>query len=270
MEDEIRGLKVFHPKPVPTAVLAFDARGHGPDPVVVLIHGWPLNRSIWSEVTPRIAAAGFRVLAPDLPGFGDSPPVDPSGTTVESYSDHVSGFLAAFSRRRFAVAGHSFGGYVALALADRHPDLVSGLGLVASRTTADNEMARQGRHETITKVRAGGPKALLPGLPEKLVGPEADPRWRREAARLIEGSRPDGVIAGLSAMVARPDRTRTFESFVGPRLVIHGTVDALIPLYEAAEAPIREILSGVGHMPMWESPEATADAVIRFARSVRI
>ena len=114
-------------------MLAFDSTGHGRDSVVVLIHGWPLNRSIWSGVAARIAAAGSRVLAPDLPGFGDSPSIEIGRATVDAYADEVAKFIGSFRVRRLAVAGHSFGGYVALALAERLPDQVAGLGLIASR-----------------------------------------------------------------------------------------------------------------------------------------
>jgi len=254
-------------------VLAFDSIGHGKDSIVVLVHGWPLNRSIWSEVGARIAASGPRVLAPDLPGFGESPSIDLGGATVEAYADEVAEFMEPFKARRIALAGHSFGGYVALALAERHPGMVEGLGLIASRTTADSETARRGRHDTIGKVRAGGTKILLPGLAEKLVGPRALER-RKQAALLIERARPDGLIAALAAMAARPDRTATFDSFTRPRLVIHGTEDALIPVSEAARIgrgppDVRVILEGVGHMPMWEAPEATAEAIIAWTKALR-
>jgi len=255
-------------------VLAFDSTGHGKDLVVVLIHGWPLNRSIWSVVAPRVAAAGFRVLAPDLLGFGDSPPIDFGRATVEAYADEVATFIEPFKARTLAVAGHSFGGYVALALAERHPNAVAGLGLIASRTTADSETARRGRHDTIENVRSGGTKALLPGLAEKLVGPRGAVEWRPRATQMIERARPDGVMAGLAAMAARPDRTGVFNSFGGPRLVIHGAEDGLIPISEAARTgpsppDTRVIVEGVGHMPMWETPEATADAMITWASSLR-
>jgi len=255
-------------------VLAFDSIGHEKDSVVVLIHGWPLNRSIWSGVAARIAAAGSRVLAPDLPGFGDSPSIELGRATVEAYADEVAKFIGAFKARRVAVAGHSFGGYVALALAEKRPDAVAALGLIASRTAADSETARRGRHDTIEKVRGAGTKALLPGLAEKLVGARAALEWRPQATLMIERARPDGVIAALAAMAARPDRTAVFNSFAGPRLVIHGTEDGLIPVSEAARiAPsppdVGRILDGIGHLPMWEAPEATADAVISWANSLR-
>ena len=258
----------------PSRVLAFDSTGHGKDSVVVLLHGWPLNRSIWSGVAARIAAAGSRVLAPDLPGFGESPSIEIGRATVDAYADEVARFIGPFRAGRVAVAGHSFGGYVALALAERLPDQVAGLGLIASRTTADSETARQGRHDTIEKVRQSGTKVLLPGLAEKLVGPRGGATWRRQAELLIERARPDGVIAALAAMANRPDRTAIFDSFGGPRLVIHGTEDALIPISEAARIErgppdVHVILEGAGHTPMWDASEATAEAIIAWTRALR-
>ena len=94
----------------PPRVLAFDSVGHGSNPVVVLFHGWPLNRSVWSAVMSRVAAAGLRVLAPDLPGFGESPSIE-LGRERPAESPHAEdrdphrfegGILRAFSL--FAVA----------------------------------------------------------------------------------------------------------------------------------------------------------------------
>lgn len=255
-------------------MLAFDSVGNGPDPLVVLVHGWPLDRSTWQGVAARVARAGYRVLAPDLPDFGESPPSNVPLASVEAFADAVASFLAAFGSHRFAIAGHSFGGYVALALAERRPDLAAGLGLISCRTTADSDPARQGRRETIEKVRAGGSKALLPGLAEKLVGPRGASTWGPQATRLIERTRPSAVIAGLAAMASRPDRTAIFEFFPGPRLVVHGSADAIIPIAEAANPTngppaVRTIFPDVGHMPMWEAPEATSDAIIAWAKSLR-
>src|SRR6266705_3989322 len=193
-------------------MLAHDAAGRGDDPVVVLVHGWPLNRTIWSEVSPRLAASGIRVLAPDLPGFGESPPLLGPSPRVEAYAAELAAFLEAFGPHRFAVAGHSFVGYVALALAEASPHLVGGLGLIASRTGPDNDTVRRGRLETIDKVRAGGTKVLLPGLAEKLVGTGGAAAWRPRASRIIEHVRAESVIAGLTAMASRPYRTSGIET----------------------------------------------------------
>ncbi len=251
-------------------MLAFDAFGKTENPCVVLLHGWPLDRTIWAEVGLAVAGQGYRVLAPDLPSFGDSSPVPAGRETVEEAADQVAEFLKGSGPRSAAVAGHSFGGYVALALAERHADLVAGLGLVASRTSADSEVARKGRLETIEKVRASGAQALLPDLPKRLLAPNAPAGLVEKAHALVERARPEGIVLGLAAMAARPDRSHILRDFPGPVLVVHGDADQLIPVEQASPVPrpdadVREILPGVGHLPPWEAPEATARAVAAWA-----
>lgn len=254
-------------------MLAHDDRGRKGDPAVVLLHGWPLDRGIWSEVAERVGAAGFRVLCPDLPAFGASPALEEARWTVEAYADEVAAFLRQEGTGRAAVAGHSFGGYVALALAERSPDLVGALGLVSSRTVADSDTARAGRRATIEKVRASGAAALLPGLADRLLAPVAAPDLRARAEAVIARCPPQAIIAGLAAMAARPDRTGVLESFPRPLLVLHGTLDQTIPIAEAPQpgrqsGPMdRVVLEGAGHMPMWEDPAKTADAILGWARS---
>lgn len=254
-------------------MLAYEEEGPKSAPSVVLVHGWPLDRSIWSSVSARVARAGFRVLAPDLPGFGASPPLELDDPTVESYARTVVSFLRTQGAAPVALAGHSFGGYVALALAEAHPRTVAGLGLVSSRAIADSEAARRGREETVAKVRAQGTRALLPGLAEKLLPRSAEEGWVRAASALIEKAHPDGVVAALQAMARRPDRSTSLERFPGPLLVVHGEADDLIPITEAArprapKGPVfSRVLPRVGHMPMWEAPEETSDALIEWARA---
>ncbi len=254
-------------------MLEHDAYGREGDPRVVLLHGWPLDRSIWSDVAPPLADAGFRIVCPDLPGFGRSPPLPSAEWTVESYAESVAEWVRGSGRDRVAVAGHSFGGYVALALAELHRDLVAGLALVASRTGADSEAARAGRSATIEKVEARGTSALLPDLAARLVAPDAPEAIRSRGERLIAACRPEALVAGLAAMAARPDRTAVLESFPRPLLVLHGGADQLIPVAEAPRparqaAPMdRVIVPKVGHMPMWEAPGPTAEAIRAWAAS---
>lgn len=254
-------------------MLAHDAYGREGDPEIALLHGWPLDRSIWSEVAPRLVASGFRVLCPDLSGFGGSEPLDPGRWSVEGFADEVADFLDERASGRVAVAGHSFGGYVALALAERRPERLAALGLVSSRTIADTDAARAGRLATIEKVRASGAAVLLPDLPAKLLAPTAPAELRSRAEALIGACLPEAIVAGLAAMAARPDRTGIFESFPRPLLVLHGSADQLVPVAEAPQparqaAPLdRVLLEGIGHMPMWEEPAKAADAIAAWART---
>src|SRR2546422_11303762 len=105
----------------PSRVLAFDSTGYGKDSVVVLLHGWPLNRSIWSGVAARIAAAGSRGLAPDLPGIGDSPSIQLGPATARAYADDEAKFIRPFKARPVRVGGYSVGGRVPRARPGERP-----------------------------------------------------------------------------------------------------------------------------------------------------
>ena len=254
-------------------MLAHDTYGREGAPRVVLLHGWPLNRRIWSAVATELGKDGFHVLCPDLPGFGESAPLSADRWTVEAFAVEVGTFLRGTAGGRVAIAGHSFGGYVALALAERDRDSVAGLGLVSSRTIADSEAARAGRFVTMEKVRAQGVQALLPDLAAKLLAPAAPEPLRSRAAETIRACPSEAVVAGLAAMAARPDRTAVFEAFPRPRLVLHGEADQLIPVAEAARAERRAapahrvLLRAVGHMPMWEAVPETVDALRVWAQA---
>ncbi len=252
-------------------MLAISSYGAAGDPPIVLLHGWPLDRSLWSDVAADLVFGGFRVVCPDLPGFGGSPAAPPEHWSVEAFADEVADLIDTMSDAPVPVAGHSFGGYVALALADAHADRVAGLGLVASRTGADSDAARAGRMATIAKVRAQGTSALLPDLAAKLLAPGASDGLRLRAERLVRACPPDAVVAGLTAMAARPDRGYVPLVLPRPLLVVHGTADQLIPVAEAAqpsrpERGTRTILEGIGHLPMWEAPRETAAAIAAWAR----
>lgn len=253
-------------------MLAHSSYGVVGDPTVVLLHGWPLDRSLWADVASDLAASGFRVVCPDLSGFGESPPLDREDWTVEGFADPVADLVEELGVAPVPIAGHSFGGYVALALADRRADLVAGVGLVASRTGADSDAARAGRQATIARVRAQGTQALLPDLAARLLAPDAKPELRTRAERLVGSCPPEAVIAGLTAMAARPDRGFLLESLARPWLVVHGTADQIIPLADAAQAthPVstvtRVLIPGVGHLPMWEAIGETTRALGQWAR----
>ncbi len=252
-------------------MLAHDAYGREGSPRIVLLHGWPLDRTIWSEVAPPLADAGFRVLCPDLPGFGGSPPLPEPRWTIEAFALEVAGFVRGTGSDSVALAGHSFGGYVALALADADREDLAGLGLVASRTSADSDATRAGRQATIAKVRARGTESLLPDLAAKLLAPGASLDLERRAEQRIRACPPRAVVAGLTAMAARPDRGVVLDAFPRPRLVLHGAADQTIPVAEVARPSSaagtihRRVLEGVGHLPMWESVQETTQALARWA-----
>src|SRR5215208_3562542 len=109
--------------------LAYDRRGTG-NPLV-LLHGFPLDHHLWDEVVPLLEDM-FDIILPDLRGFGESTTAD-SPYGMDDYASDIAGLLDELSIHKVAVAGHSMGGYVALAFARLYPERISGLGLVSSQ-----------------------------------------------------------------------------------------------------------------------------------------
>ena len=125
----------------------------GPGPVVVLLHGFPLSRAMWEEQLAGIGSI-YRVIAPDLRGFGESPV--PEGVyTMDAMADDVVELLETLDiMGPVVVGGLSMGGYVALSLAARYPTRVRALILMDTRAGADTPEAAQGREATARAVLA--------------------------------------------------------------------------------------------------------------------
>ena len=122
--------------------LAYTRQGKGGP--LVLLHGYPLDHHLWDEVVPLLEDT-FDLIIPDLRGFGESTTVD-TPYTMEDFASDLAGLLDQLGIQRAAIAGHSMGGYVALAFARLYPERVSGLGLVSSQVLADPPDRKEGRY----------------------------------------------------------------------------------------------------------------------------
>src|SRR6187549_2524864 len=144
-------------------------REMGSGPAVVLAHGYPLDGAMWSGVA-RVLAERFRVLKPDFPGCGETEaPAEPS---MDDYADFLAAVLEGLPAPR-GLAGFSMGGYAALALMRRRPDLVGALALVDTRATPDDDAGRAKRDEAAASARAGGAAAIADGMVPRLLSAES-------------------------------------------------------------------------------------------------
>jgi len=229
---------------------------------LVLLHGYPFNHTMWEKAVAKFEA-DRRFLAPDLRGFGvELGSAEPS---LELMADDVAQQLPGEA----VVIGFSMGGYVALALAEKHPELVAGLALINSQTAADTEEARQGRRAMIEKVRKEGMRAATDAAIPKLF---ANPREElsRYALKGAERAGVAGITWALEAMARRPDRTQVLRQLGKPILILHSTEDKFIPVARARElatllkAKYVEI-EGAGHCTPLEGPDKVAAAIKDFA-----
>jgi pimeloyl-ACP methyl ester carboxylesterase len=167
------------------------------------------------------------------------------------------------------------GGYVLLALLERHPDLVAGAGLVDTKSTADTEEARANRLRIADEAESGGTVAPVRPMATALIGEtsrSARPDLVRTLAAWIEDQRPEGVGWSQRAMAARPDRTDVLRQFVLPVLVLVGDEDTVTPVasaeHMAAAAPHAAfvVVPHAGHMSAVEQPAVVADALGELAQ----
>ncbi len=233
----------------------------GQGPTLLFVHGFPLSREAWRGQVDRLRG-GYRVVAPDLPGFGESP-ARPGPLTMDRLTDDVRGLLARLAPGPAVLIGHSMGGYVALAFVRRFPEMLSGLVLVGTRAGKDTPEAAAARRATAEKVGAGGTGVVIDAMAPKMLSPaNRDPGMAREVRTLMAGASPEGVIGALLGMAERPDATPTLAGILVPTLVVTGQDDALIPPAES-EALARaipgawlRIIPQAGHLVALERPEA--------------
>ncbi len=237
---------------------------------LVLLHGFPLDRTMWSNQTERFASE-WRLICPDLRGHGETPA--PEGIyEVDSLADDVLETLADLGvTGRFVLGGLSMGGYVALSIAVRFPERLDGLMLINTRAGADSPAVAENRLRQATLIEESGSIAeVVAGMVPKLFAPATV----RRSPGLVEATRarmlatkPAGVVGTLRGLAIRPDRTPDLAGFRVPTLVIAGAHDAVIPLEEAermAEAvpgAVLVVVSEAGHLAPLEDPDATNAAM---------
>jgi len=243
--------------------IAYERRGSGIP--LVLLHGYPLDHTIWNEVAPLLED-DFNVIMPDLRGFGQSAAVEPQYTIGDMAAD-VAALLDQLDIENAIIAGHSMGGYVALSFVRSYPERVLGLALISSQALGDSPERKDGRYAQAAEIMQAGVGPVAESMPPKMT---PDERVQAFVHDLIAEQRPIGLANALKAMGERFDSTLVLTSFSFPVALVHGTADELIPIARSREikavlksAYLNE-LSGVGHMPMMEEPQATANSLKRF------
>jgi len=240
---------------------------------LVLLHGFPLDHRMWDEVAA--ALPGDRtVAAADLPGAPGNT-VDLPEPSVDAAADRLAAELHDAGIERAVVAGLSMGGYVVLALMERHRALVAAAGLLDTRATPDTDQARADRLRVVAEVEASGTVDVVLPRGQGLLGETtrtARPEVGERVAGWIRDQEPAGVVWEERAMAARPDRTAVLRGYEGPVLVLVGDEDTTTPpavadeLVAAARDPWLVVVPRVGHMSAVEDPAAVAQALADLAQ----
>jgi 3-oxoadipate enol-lactonase len=254
--------------------LAYGDRGSEQDRVLLLVHGFPLDRRLWAAQASALATM-TRVITPDLRGHGKSAIV-PGPFTMDQHADDLAALLDYLKIRRAVVAGLSMGAYVAFAFWRRYPERVRGLILADTRAEPDSAAARAGRDAALAKVQQTGAAAYADEMLPRLLAPDslADGKIVGAARKMMAEQPAAGIIGALGGLRDRADSRVTLPTITVPTLVIAGDADVITPPADAqamaAAIPGARfvVIPKAGHLSPLENPRAFNAAVRVFLRGL--
>ncbi|WP_274649433.1 alpha/beta fold hydrolase [Paenibacillus humicola] len=245
-----------------------------PDEAIVLLHGFCGSSVYWERIAPMAESLG-RVIAPDLRGHGGSSAPDEAVYRMDDFADDLGLLLQELEIGGAYLFGHSLGGYVSLAFAERYPEKLRALALVHSTAMPDSDEAKLGRDKAAETIRTGGIRPFVEGLVPKLFAPAHRESMGDQVRRMIEAgyeTTQAGAAATALGMKERPDRRAVLEGLAVPRLLLAGAEDGLIPPEKVftADGPgvTRALLESSGHMSMIEAPAELFEKLDAFVRQV--
>ena len=255
--------------------MAYDDAGRGA--AVVLLHGFPFDRSMWREQAQALSGT-CRVVAPDLRGQGETP-LGGATLTMGEMAEDIAALLDALNVGRAVVGGLSMGGYVAFELLKAFPERIAALVLCDTHAGADSEETRNARFDLIEQIESEGAEALIDVMLPKLIC-ENTKQNKKDLVETIEemfrAAEPKAAIAALRGMAKRKDNNNLLDQIDVPTQLIFGAEDKVTNL-EMAEKMRREIpdsrlsiIENAGHYSNLEQPEIFNQTLIDFLKTVEI
>jgi pimeloyl-ACP methyl ester carboxylesterase len=252
-------------------MLHFFEKGQGHP--LLLLHGFCESGEMWRYLADSLSTQ-YRVICPDLPGFGDSALTQPI-QSLEQVAEQLEGWMQAEQIQNPIVLGHSLGGYVALALLERMGERILAIGLLHSTAYADDLEKKEMRNRVLIFLNKHGAAKFVSSFV-----PQLFPEHRRiELAEAMEQAIEDGQRSSLEGLLAytiamrdREDRMEVLQQFAGPKLLLAGTLDGSVKI-ESSRAQQGAYthyieLEGVGHLGMVEEKEKSLAVVQNFVGEV--
>lgn len=236
-------------------------------PALVFLHGHGVGPQIWDSLQAALGDE-YQIIKPDFSTLTNH-------TTVEAYAEQLYSMLVSTQITRCVLIGHSMGGYIALALAAAHPNLVAGLILFNSTAFADpdTDEQRAKRQAAQEQLKTEGGAAFV----EKAVttmfsmpNQQRKPDLVRQTVDRYESLPTEALLAGLEAIRSRPDRSAMLASAPYPVLIVAGHHDLAIPFERTQELKAKlpnatmVVLESSGHAGMLEEPEKAQEALKQF------
>jgi pimeloyl-ACP methyl ester carboxylesterase len=254
--------------------MSYDDTG-GSGAALVLLHGFPLDRSMWRGQAEALGRE-FRVVAPDFRGSGETP-LGVGDVTMETLAEDMAALLDELNLGRVVLGGLSMGGYVAFEFFRKFPERVRALVLADTRPQADTEEGRRAREENARRALKEGMAPIVESMLPKILSAgtrEGGGGVLERVRAMMLGMNPQGAAAALRAMAVRRDQTDLLPSINVPTLVIVGEEDSITPpeVAGAMNAKIEGsrlvVVEGAGHLSNVEQPEEFDRALVEFLRAL--
>ena len=266
--------------PYNNSPLHYSVQGNGVP--VILIHGFGEDGAIWDDLADRLKDK-FKLIIPDLPGSGKSPMVNKK-ESIESMADCIHEILKselanASPKETAIMIGHSMGGYITLAFAEKYPHLLNAFGLFHSSSYPDNEEKKEARRKSIAFIQQHGAAKFIEQSTPNLFSEnfkKKHPDIVQAQVALYTNFLASALVQYYEAMMERPDRTEILKQFKGPILFIMGKHDTAIPLEHSLQQchlpdlSYTLILENSGHMGMLEEAEKSSHFIENFLTEIEI
>jgi pimeloyl-ACP methyl ester carboxylesterase len=250
--------------------MAYEILGKGKP--LMLVHGFGVNYQIWQNQVSFLKD-DCQLIIPELPGTGSSSFLTGDSISLSDYADSLNAILIAEGIANCTMLGHSMGGYITLAFAEKYSSALNGFGLIHSSAFADSPEKKLVRERGIAFIREQGSYLFLKTLIPNLFAPAFKQNNKQKITLLIEKSAQlskEVLQQYYRAMIERPDRTAILKGNPLPVLFVMGDLDEAAPVADVLQqvtlpkkATVLE-LPEIGHMSMWEAPEVLNECIKKF------
>lgn len=251
----------------------YQVKGNGH--CIVLLHGFAEDHDIWNEQV-NFLQEYCKLIIPDLPGSGKSEMFQNKNTTFEDYAASLNALLVNENIDKCTLLGHSMGGYITLAFANQYPEKLTAFGLVHSTAFADSDEKKVTREKGIKFMHEYGVFPFLKNATSNLFSDNYKKQKPEKVAELIEKGKAfsaEALIHYYSLMINRPDRIEVLKESRIPVLFVIGDEDKAAPINDLLQQvhlpniSYVYLITGAGHMSMWEVPELVNSNILEFLTS---
>jgi 3-oxoadipate enol-lactonase len=256
-------------------VVSYNDEGNTGDPVIIFIHGFPFNKSMWDKQM-EVLKENYRVIAYDVRGHGNSD----AGTkdfSIDLFATDLLNLMDALKIDKAILCGLSMGGYIALNAVENYPDRFDALILSDTTCTADTPEVKEKRMKTIETIKKNGVEKFADESVKNLFAPESFSTKKKEIAavrEMIVNTTEESLCKTLRAFYERKETCTKLQDINVPVLIMVGNVDKITPLAaaqfmnEKIKESLLSIIEHAGHLSNIENPSEFNNQLEEFVSTI--